>query len=678
MTLRGVLTAATLAASAFLLFLVEPLVARQLLPRFGGSAAVWLTALLFFQGALLLGYLAADLAARRLSPRAQAIALGLLYLAGLATQPVSAGGAAGGDQPALRVLAALAASVGLPFLALSATGPLVQAWWARTRGAPWRLYAVSNAASLLGLFAYPAALEPLFELQTQARLWSAGYLVAAALVAVTGWRAATAPPAPAAAGAGEIRARAPRRWAWLVLPACTSALLLAVTAHLTQNVAPIPLLWVLPLAAYLLSFVLAFEGARPPLRRVWLPLAVLGLGALARAASAPAPDRAWVAIAVEVLALLAACTAAHGELARERPAGAAATRFYLALSAGSALGALWVAVAAPLAFRTELELPLSLLGLAATLAALLWREALEVPGWVPRTRVTRTASLLVLWLLAVQLAVGEASARRALVWAGRSFYGALRVADDTSAPELRARLLFHGNTIHGQELLPPADPGRPLGYYGPTSGAGRALQALRARSPALRVGLVGLGVGVLAAWCRPGDAYAFYELDPLVIEVAQRQFGFLRRCAGAAVLPGDARLTLAGQPPQRFDLLVLDAFSSDAIPLHLLTREAFVLFASHLAPGGLLAVHISNRSVDLSPVLASHAAALGLQAFHLEEESDFSQLRFSNRWMLLVPDEALVRAPAFTGARQERVAPVPGFRPWTDAWSNLIGLLDRR
>ena len=681
------LTSVTLALSAFLLFLVEPLVARLLLPLYGGAAAVWLSAMLFFQAALLAGYFAADQLSRRSSPRAQAMALCALFGAGLFFLPTAPPlQALAGAHPALGVVVSLAASVGAPYLALSATGPLVQSWWARTRGAPWRLYALSNAASLLGLLAYPAALEPLFDLPGQARLWAGGYLTLCGLVAGCAWQASRAAPlaTPAAApsSAPALDPRAARRWAWLVLPACTSALLLGVTAHLTQNVAPIPLLWVAPLAVYLISFVLAFEGARPPLRRIWLPLCVLGLGALARAIASAAPDHARRSIALELLSLLAVCTAAHGELCRERPAASGTTAFYLQISLGSAAGALLVVASAPLLFRTELELPLSVFATALALAALLWREPLAVPGWIPRTRVARTISIVCLGLLAVQLAVGEAQGRSAARWAGRSFYGALRVADDHSAEGMPARVLFHGSTVHGQELLPPAAAETPLGYYGVGSGAGRSLRAAQARAAVagrapVRVGVVGLGVGVVASYCRPGDQFVFYELDPLVIEVARQQFGFLGRCAGSEIVLGDARLTLGAQPPQGFDLLMLDAFASDAIPIHLLTREAFALYQRHLAPDGMLLVHVSNRFLDLSPVLAQHAAEAGLHAFHLEENADFAHLRFPNRYILLVRDAALVKDAAFTGTDELRaLAPVAGFRPWTDQYANLAGLLN--
>ena len=296
---------------------------------------------------------------------------------------------------------------------------------------------------------------------------------------------------------------------------------------------------------------------------------------------------------------------------------------------------------------------------------------------IPRTRVARTISVVTLGVLGLQLLIGELQSRSSLRWAGRSFYGALRVADDASAPDLDVRVLFHGSTVHGQEALPPADPGTPLGYYGVGSGAGRALHALQATLPRLRVGIVGLGIGVLAAYCRPGDDYTFYELDPLVISVAQTQFHFLQRCPGQTVVPGDARLSLAADSPRGFDLLLLDAFASDAIPIHLLTREAFALYLRHLAPGGQLLVHVSNRFVELSPVLAGHAAALGLHAWHLEQGANFSKLQFPNRYVLLARAPAAIEAKAFEGTDDLRkLSPTDGFRDWTDAYANLAALLN--
>jgi hypothetical protein len=754
----ALLTGTSLALAAFLLFLVEPLLARQLLPAFGGAAAVWVSALLFFQAALLCGYLLADLLARRCRPRTQALGLCCLLLLGLSVQPLSPPPSLlPAAPPALRVLAALALSAGLPFVALSAAGPLLQAWWARTRGAPWRLYALSNAASLLGLFAYPLCLEPLCGLRAQALLWTGGYALltglllvlarrfvaaagpaalaalerapaasaapiagplaldrapAAALAPIAGPLALDRGPAAAVAPLAERSAGAqpagpskrPRTWAALLLPACTSALLLSVTAHLTQNVAPVPLLWAAVLAAYLGSFIVAFERSRPLRRALWLPLLVAGLSSLGERANASPPKELLAAVLLELGAFFAVCTAVHAELVRERPPPGEATSFYLRLSLGSALGAPVPSLLAPLLFDTELELPLALFACALSVAALLWREPLAIRGWPPRRPLARTLSLLVLCVLGLQLFFGERRGREGLLWAGRSFYGPLRMARHEASPGLQAQVLFHGTTVHGQALLPPGDPRTPLGYYGEASAAGRAIRALQAAGGSLRVGVLGLGAGVLAGYCRPDDDYTFYELDPLVAQVARERFSFLAGCPGARVVLGDGRLSLGaaqsgtggartgdagaallrsaelnGASPAAgpFDLLLLDAFTSDAVPVHLLTREALELFLSRLAPRGLLLVHVSNRFLDLAPVLAAHAQALGLHAWHLEQAADFERLVFPNRYVLLSRDPRAGEAAAFRGLDEVRKLEGTAAREWTDDRSNLAGLLLR-
>lgn len=635
---------------ALLLFLVEPLIARVMLPQFGGSAAVWLTALLFFQAALLAGYLLAHLARGRWP-------LVALLLAACASLPVRASfDLLAGAPPPLRLLALLAQSVGLPFLALATTGPAVQALQARRGFAPYRLYSLSNFASALGLLCYPLLLEPLLTLRAQALIFSAAFACFALLYAAVLLRA---PPAPAGPAHERHALIAPALA--VLLPACSSALLLAVTASITQNLAPIPLLWMLPLALYLASFVVAFR-APAAVKRVWaMPLVLVSLGGFAAleghvvpaAALAPTLALALAAFALTSLAL-------HAELAKLTPHPSELTRYYVYIAAGSVAGSLLVAIAAPLALRRPIDLPLCLVACAAALGAA-WMRA-------PLPRFTRAV------LQAAPVAIGvilwwRLGARPGqVILRARNFYGALTVRDEGADANGFVRVLVNGAINHGAqswEGKPPAPRIEPTTYYVPASGVGRAVRMLAAEKPSLTVGVVGLGAGVLAAYCRPGDAYHFYEINPLVERVARDQFTFLGGCAGAQVHLGDARLTLAAEPPRGFDLLAVDAFSSDAIPVHLLTREAFAVFARHLSPDGVLAVHVSNRYLDLVPVVTAHADRLGWPAFGIDNDGKQDDLATPSAWILLAPRHPLPGDKLVRGPRQD----------WTDDWSNLVTLL---
>ena len=643
------LPALTIALGAFLLFLVEPMVARMLLPQFGGSAAVWITALLFFQLALLAGYAWAHFVERR--PRWH---LGLLAAACL-TLPITPRQLGQGLPPLAQLLLMLCSSVALPFIALSATGPLLQAFRAR-EGEPWKLYALSNAASLLGLFSYPLLVEPALGLHAQSWLWSGAFAVFALLCAAVTLRAQATPAQPGARAFNSF---------WVLLPLCSSAMLAAVTEDLTVNVAPIPLLWVLPLAAYLMSFILAFQSERFTQRKILLPLAALAAALLAARFRSAMKDHEALEIAGEVLAFFCLSLALHGELVRRRPDKAGLTSFYLWLSAGSALGGALVAIAAPLLLNSDVDLELSLCATASVLTAAAWNAG----GMQRALRLALCLGVLFLVGRALQREATIRSVSRAFV---RDFYGSLRVEELPTAREENGlrRTLVHGTTEHGAQRLKPGHERDATAYYGVHSGLGRALQMLASKKPKLRVGIVGLGAGVSAAWCRPGDEYTFYEIAPLVVRLAREQFTFLQGCPGARVLEGDARLTLAAQPPQGFDLLAVDAFSADAVPTHLLTTQAFALYAQHLAPGGLLAMHVSNLYLSLEPVVAASAeAALHRPAFLLQDDGEPALDTLPSFWVL-VPERAEDLA-ALHGV------PVPPLRrPWTDDFSNVLSALD--
>ncbi len=667
---------ACIGLSAFLLFLVQPIMARLVLPLFGGSAAVWSACLVFFQTALLVGYLYAHLLVRRLGARAQGT-LHLTLLAGsLAVLPLApdpSWAPEGAGAPAARILALLATAIGLPYAVLSATSPLLSAWYAGRTGdpLPYRLYALSNAGSLLALVAYPFLVEPAVSVRAQALGWSAGYAAFAALCALVAFGVARRDTPPVAAtGAAAPAPPLAVRALWLALPAFTSALLLAVTAHLTQNVAPIPFLWVAPLALYLLAFVLAFAPGH--WYRPWLAWPLLA-AALVAMAAALAHDGPGVPLGVLVplfaAGLFLCCLVGHGELARLAPHPSRLTGFYLAISLGGALGAAAVALGAPVWLPADIELPL-LLGGFAVVVPLAARAARPGPFGPVRWALLGGA---LAGALALALSLGEtahesAGDARVLV---RNFYGTLRVADGFGV-----RLLHHGAITHGTQLLDPQLAGRPTTYYSPDSGVGRALRAAAER-PGLHVGVVGLGAGTLAAYGRPGDRYRFYEINPLVVRLAETEFTYLGDTPAAVeVVLGDARLSLARERRQRFDLLAVDAFTSDAIPVHLLTREALALYLDHLADGGILAVHVSNRHLDLAPLVRRTAETLGVHVTMVDAygAAPDDPGAYGSTWVLIARRAEALAHPLI----REAAAPVPArpdLRPWTDDYSNLFQIV---
>jgi len=656
-----VIEAAVVFAGALLLFLVEPLVARMLLPLFGGTAAVWLTSLLFFQVALLGGYFLAHLFERKRWGKIAQLVLLALACAALPVAPSPRlSHALANVPPALRLLALLAHSVGLPFLALATTGPAVQALQARRQLSPWRLYALSNAASAIGLLLYPLALEPLLALRAQALVFSIAFACFAAAFALVVLRAPAPDPAPPPVEQSRFEARA----LCILLPACSSALLLAITASITQNLAPIPLLWLLPLGLYLASFVIAFEFPRV-YHRGWAATAVLlSLGGLAALEGRVVPAAALTFTVAAVLTAFFACSLAlHAELSRLRPHPSQLTRYYLLIAAGSVVGSLFVAIVAPLAFRQLLELPVAIVACAALLGAAWLR--------VPASRAFRFLLIAAPPALCAVLVYRAGARSGEVVYRGRNFYGAIAVRDEDPDEDGFVRVMVNGTINHGAQAYrgtPPRPTRDATTYYVEASGVGRALEALGAERARLDVGIIGLGAGVLASYCRPGDSFVFYEINPLVEQIARTQFTFLSGCPGAQVRLGDARLVLDAEPPRGFDLLVLDAFSSDSIPVHLLTREAFALYARHLGPRGILAVHVSNRYLDLTPVVTAHGDRMGLTTVGIEDDGEDDDLASASAWILLGPPGAL---PAVGGSQLTK-----GPRQaWTDDYSNLITLL---
>lgn len=728
------LFAAASLANAALLFLVQPMTAKALLPAFGGTAAVWTTCMLFYQALLLAGYAYAHLLGR-LPARVQAAAhLALFAAAALALPPLPAAGwspAAGAGVGTL--LAALTRAAAVPFLVLAAGAPLLQRWFSRAGGArgrdPYFLYAASNAGSFLALLAYPFLVEPLASLSRQGRLWSWGFGVAALLWAACARAASGADPEP--------EARSPASWGerllWVALAAVPSSLMLGATSHLTANIAPVPLLWVVPLAVYLATYVGAFSSAGPALT-AWC------------AAAAPAAGLAWafsgafdlgtkpqIVLHLGVLSVLAG--ALHGRLAASRPPASRLTEFYLCSAAGGVVGGLFNGVFAPLAFsglheyafavvaamallpdevlpsRPEREAgpelhwsSVALRVSAATLALTVFAEW-PLPGqvWARVTGgrpgpeffdvLTVVYRLLVPAALAYHLARRPSALRAAFgvmlavvaarqsvlesksaVERQRNFYGVLTVKRDVKG---RWMTLTHGDTIHGRQSIDPARGAEPLTYFHPTGPAGDVFAAARAAS-ARRFAVVGLGAGTLAAYMVPEDDLTFFELDPAVERVALKHFSFLAdaRARGARVstVTGDARLTLAGAAPGSFDLLVVDAFSSDSIPVHLVTREAVRLYRSRLSEGGLMAFHVTNRHLRLARAFARLAAEEGLLAARRKDNDSSAEGKNTSEWVVLAPTPAALKTLAETG-RWQGITPLPGDPLWTDDSSSLLPLL---
>jgi hypothetical protein len=678
----SLLYAATIFLSAFLLFEVQPMIGKIILPWFGGSASVWSTCLLFFQASLLAGYLYAHCSTRYLKPRQQALlhlALLALSITLLPILPSPNWKPAVAGDPSGRILLLLTATIGLPYVLLSTTSPLLQAWYVASKPGvvPYRLFALSNLGSLLALFSFPLLVEPLFTTHTQAYGWSGIYVLFLILCAILAWNART----HAIANEPASTTDAPPwqlQTLWISLAACGSALLLSITTHLSTNVAPIPLLWVVTLGVYLATFIICFEREELYHRAVFLPLLMASLGAAAFALYYNRGNLTikW-SIPIFVAALFTGCIACHGELARLKPDPRHLTNFYLMVALGGAVGGLFVAIFAPHLFHTYTELPLSLVACAALVTIVLW----VAPGLWPRRftlPTVRIAMIAFTIALAAYIVHYKRLDDRRFDFSARNYYGVLRVYDlKESADQTGARVLIHGTITHGTQLTDPEEHDTPTTYYGPNSGLGRAIRYFQALQPSIRVGMIGLGAGVTAAWGRPGDFFRFYEINPLDLNIASTWFTFLKDCkADHQVLLGDARLTLEREPSRQFDVLGVDAFSSDAIPVHLLTREAFLLYFRHLNRGGILAVHVSNRYLALEPVVERNAVDLAKVAIEVNDESkDDPDYLSASDWVLLASNRAPFTDGLFHASGIKPAAPRPGLRPWTDDYSNLLQIL---
>jgi SAM-dependent methyltransferase len=740
---------------AFLLFQVQPLIGKYILPWFGGSPGVWTTCLLFFQTLLLGGYAYAHFSSKLLKPRGQAILHFALLLAAL-----SLGGIAPSEtwkshvtgNPTWQILLLLTATLGLPYLVLSATGPLMQQWFSVTNPglSPYRLYALSNIGSLLALLSYPIFFEVKFSRHEQATMW---YVGLALFALICGWCAlrvyrhtpAAVVPAPDTPPADETPAPATPwfdRLLWLILPAIACILLLSTTNKLCQEVAVIPFLWVLPLALYLLTFIICFDHARWYNRGVFAALLVISIAVVCRLHEAGSDAPMKLQIAGYTLALFVACMVCHGELYQLKPAPRDLTSYFLFISAGGALGGLLVAIVAPAVFTEYREFHLGLVALAAIFAVVCFRHRsralvfgatagaaltlFAIPGLETTfdgnfgffTEVKdfakdykwgiagglvafascainlRTRRLVDEWrfslgafavLIAGTLSYAVAAEMRTkettpVIRASRNFYGTLKVFDySREKPDEQYYLLMHGATTHGLQFVNNDKTFVPTSYYGPASGIGLTFAHLPDQ-PGRRFGIVGLGTGSLATYGRAGDYVRIYEINPAVEALAREPFTYLAKCpAKLDLVMGDARLELehelARHEPQNFDVLALDAFSSDAIPVHLLTKEAFAVYVKHMKPDGVIAIHISNRYLELQPIVERLAAEFGYSTACISDDYAESWWFYDTTWMLVTKNKAFLDKSDIYAATDEPKKDARKGALWTDDSANLYSIM---
>lgn len=701
--------AITVFIASYLLFQVQPLIAKYILPWFGGGPGVWTTCMLFFQVVLLGGYAYAHWVSQFLKPRVQVVvhcALVAISLALLPITPANSWKPIDAGNPTLRILELLAASLGLPYLLLSSTGPLMQSWFSRTHPgtSPYRLYALSNIASFLALISYPFFVESHFTRKVQALVWGwglGGFAVACAICMVRVWRVGDKTIADGAlneaggsrnqAGNQNITGKdAPNtspqmadRLLWLFLPACASVLLLAVTNKICQDVAVIPFLWILPLALYLLSFVFCFDAVRWYRRFPFMVALVAAMAGICWVQFQGNDISLFLVLSIYCCGLFVCCMVCHGELYALRPDSIHLTSFYLMIATGGALGGVFVAVVAPLIFKGYYELHWGLLFCAVLFAVTTVHTRAKVPApenQLPYSRfrpwVENTVVALGLISLAIVLWRQANEQNMDKVFSARNFYGVLTISERARhVPAVHNVELYHGRTRHGMQFLNPKAAPMPTLYYGEPSGAGLAMFALPAGHR--RVGLVGLGVGTLATYSRPGDYFHYYEINPQVVELANSKFTYLSNATGTVeVSLGDARLSLEREPTQHYDMIVLDAFNSDAIPVHLLTKEAFEVYQRHLKMNGIIAIHASNNYLDLEPVLLNVAREFkfGLAVIESTPPKEKWWLSLSS-WILLSSSTDFISSPLVQSAARPPKLDWDRVPLWTDDFSSLYQIL---
>jgi hypothetical protein len=721
----GLVFATTILVSAFLLFQVQPLISKYILPWFGGSPSVWTTCMLFFQLVLFCGYAYAHLLHRYLSHLAQGVVHLLLIVAAIAVTVPSIAPSVSwkpldSSHPTGRILLLLAATVGVPYFVLSTTGPLVQAWFARSfpGRSPYRLYALSNIGSLAALLTYPFLFEPAFGVDTQAGLWTCAFGLFAVLCGLcAAWifrlphqaeprteqddvpesSAGGVLTDPVAMGTTLTVPSAARRILWVALPACASLMLLATTNYVCQDVAVMPFLWVIPLSLYLLTFIISFDHPRwyrpLPMSFATLALAVLSAGGIysllswARAQFA-APDLHLSF--VEELGfyfgtMFFACLMCHGQLVRLRPDPRHLTEYYLLISAGGAIGGIFVSLIAPQIFATHFEWTLALGATILVAATVAISHARHSNGVHPARASLTWATFAVVALAVVAGSywlIRGATTNPDQIYAGRNFYGTVAVYEvDRDDPKWHRRTFFSGSTAHGKQLMEGDKRRSPISYFGPNTGVGRTLTFFQNR-PDTRVGVVGMGIGVLASYAKPGHYFRFYEINDQVDYIAHHYFSYLSDCVGMppVVVLADARLALeqelAAGNAQHFNVLCLDAFNGDAPPVHLLTDEAFAVYLKHLEPDGVIVVNVTNRYINLVPVVNAVAKRFGLGVTRIMTRFEKEKLLNRTDYMMLSRNQAFLAAnpPTLVAENLQPEYEVP---LWTDKFSNLFSILKK-
>lgn len=685
----------TIFLSAFLVFQIQPIIARFILPWYGGTSAVWTVCLLFFQLMLLMGYSYAHVLRLFLSPFRQAIVHLSLLACGLLLLPVTPNIAFktgfGGD-PFSSILILLTITIGIPYLLVSASGPLLQHWFKLNfpDSSPYRLYSLSNIGSLLGLLTYPFLIEPLITLQVQTWIWSFGFFMlvistaACSLNFVYIGRSVSTKKGRENSMSDSTRPKNSTRILWVLLSASASVLLLATTNQVCQDIASVPFLWLLPLSLYLLSFIICFDHARWYKRRFWLPIwcvsMVFGIYVLLLGGR----TSILFQIVIYNVILFSGCMICHGEMVRLKPHPDRLTGFYLLIALGGALGGVFVTVVAPYLFDGYWELPLVWCAILLLVGVCLFQKPLS--GFYWRNLFLQTTWITAYGLLALVLFIHVSNWNEEVIYVHRNFYGVLRVKEIPPEQEtgLGGRSLMNGAILHGNQVRNDMNTRRwPTTYFGWNSGIGLAIKEHPdhgERDREFRIGVVGMGIGTIAALCSKHDTLRFYEINPKVIEVSGKYFSFLQDSpASWQVVEGDARISLerelkSGEQNQ-FHILAIDAFSGDAIPVHLLTLEAFSLYQEHLREDGILAVHISNRHLDLTPVVMLAAEHLGKETVVIEDSGDVRRSTQKSLWVLLTNNEAFLNKTEVIARSLQHQQKISGVKPWTDNYSNLIGAL---
>ncbi len=728
--------AGTIFLSAFLLFQVQPIISKSILPWFGGSPAVWTSCMLFFQVMLLAGYAYAHFMARR-SGQLWAVPLHMVLLAVaflfLPILPDAIWKPTGDEDPTVRILLLLLATVGLPYVLLASTGPLLQAWyvgWSRGES-PYRLYALSNLGSLGALLSYPFVVEVFLKTSQQGWIWSGLFAAFALCCCASGlaYRSAMRQTLLAEKAVGDDEGPAPEKkedrrtsWItvaiWLLLPALASVMLLAVTNHISQDVAVVPFLWILPLSLYLISFILCFDRSwwyRPTL----MSIALIGVTVMVSCIMLEEPLNDWLEdkytqyqwyeaqedgtpvedewgydeywlplipefmdslkmeIVVYAVALFLICMVCHGEVVRRKPPARELTKFYLTISAGGALGGFLVAVVCPMVFTRYRELQIGMVAATAIASTVLVYQGLLKPGIIrtPLNVGGGFAGLILLPLVIIGTGTDDYSD---VVAEGRNFYGALHVEERDEGEYDHRRVIYNGRILHGLQMMADEERFRPTLYYNEESGIGLALQNHPKFGAGMRVGAVGLGSGTLAAYAEIGDHYTFYEINPLVVKLSDDWFTYRSQApTKIEVELGDARLSLEyAKESQQFDVLALDAFTGDAIPAHLLTFEAFEIYKRHMAEGGIIAVHISNRHLDLKPVVYAAAQKFNYRMLLVDAPDGGAVYDAGSDWLLLTNNNEFLSNLLVVAFGQEVIDPDYAPEPWTDDFSSLWKILE--